>query len=70
MSIKTKAKLLGVVVVIIVIVIGIYFVNSLFVPASSESKLVYFQVESGQGVKQISKNLKEKGLIKTFFGDK
>lgn len=41
----------------------IYFLNRISTPASSSSDVVLFTIEEGQGVNEISRNLKSEGLI-------
>lgn len=62
-----KIKLILLIAIIIVLVFGIYFISAVSAPASDEAKLIYFKVESGQTVKQISQSLKDQGLIKNKF---
>lgn len=59
-----KIKIFFIILIILFVAGAIFFVNSLFVPASQESKLVYFKIESGQGAEQIADNLKKEKLIR------
>lgn len=58
-----KIKLLFLFFIIVVMITAVFFVRSLSAPASDEDRLVYFVVKPGQGVNQISNNLKAAGLI-------
>jgi len=63
-------KIILIIVVIIILIAGggfIYFLNQISVPVSGESSEKLFLIESGQGVKEISANLKKEGLITNDF---
>ncbi len=50
---------------ILAIVFGIYFINAVFAPAGDSVKTVYFDIAEGESAKSIAKNLKAEGLIKS-----
>lgn len=62
---------LGILLLVIIVssVVAGYFFTEIFTSASDSSGSVLFTVEPGQGVNQISKNLMDKGLIRSrlFF---
>ncbi|MEK7167974.1 MAG: endolytic transglycosylase MltG [Patescibacteria group bacterium] len=60
-----KIKVFLIFLVVFAIVFSVWFVNSLFLPASKESNLVYFQVKAGENTREIASNLKEQDLIKS-----
>lgn len=62
-----KIKIFIAIIFIAALALLIYFFNALSSPASHQSRQVYFVVESGQGVNEISANLHQDGLISNKF---
>lgn len=64
-----KKIILGILALIVFIgAIGfIYFLNQISIPASGKAEEKVFVIEKGQGVKEISANLKKEGLIKNDY---
>ena len=54
-------------IIVLFFLLLIVFVYQMFVPASTEKQEVLFSVERGEGIFQISDNLKAKGLIKNKY---
>ena len=54
-------------IVVLFFLLLIVFIYQMFVPASTEKQEVLFSVERGEGIFQISDNLKAKGLIKNKY---
>lgn len=64
-----KRVVLGIIVVLLIIIGAgfIYFLNQISSPPSSDSTEKFFVIKSGEGVKEISVNLKKEGLITNDF---
>ncbi|MDP2830583.1 MAG: hypothetical protein Q8O21_00790, partial [bacterium] len=52
--------------ILVVIIFAIYW-RSISAPAEINYRQIYFTVEKGQGINQISQNLYDAGLIKSKF---
>ncbi|MFA5029289.1 MAG: endolytic transglycosylase MltG [Patescibacteria group bacterium] len=60
-----KIKLIIILVLIAALIGGFYLASLILSPASRESKVTYFSIESGETVEQIAQDLKEQKLIKS-----
>lgn len=58
-----KIKIILLLLIILIIVGGIYFSQLVWAPATGSSELVYFEIDSGQSVRQIAENLAEQQLV-------
>ncbi|HLD28305.1 MAG TPA: endolytic transglycosylase MltG [Patescibacteria group bacterium] len=56
-------KSIIILIIILAIILTVYFLLTISSPAGQESNLIYFRVESGQSVNEISANLKDQNLI-------
>lgn len=65
--IKKNLLIIGGIVILIAVLGFVYFLNQISTPASKESREKLFVIASGQGVKEISANLKKEGLITNDF---
>ncbi len=56
-----------IIIITIIILFSVYFLSSISTSISQEKNPVYFNIESGDTLKQISKNLVDQGFIKNRF---
>ena len=60
-------RLIIILIIAFIVTAWIWYNYQITIPASNDKSVIIFEIESGQGVNQISHNLYDQGLIKNMF---